>query len=103
MNSARVLNDIQLRGEHNVRNVLAAVVLAASADISAEAISEAIRTFTGIPSPAGAGGKVDGVVAYVNDSIATAPERAIAAVRAYDEPLICSLVVVSKTWIGRRG
>ncbi|MCO5183524.1 MAG: UDP-N-acetylmuramoyl-L-alanine--D-glutamate ligase [Anaerolineae bacterium] len=81
------LDDIQLRGEHNVRNVLAAVVLAASADISAEAISEAIRTFTGIPHRLELVAKVDGV-AYVNDSIATAPERAIAAVRAYDEPLI---------------
>ena len=30
---------------------------------------------------------VDGVT-YVNDSIATAPERVIAALRSYDEPII---------------
>lgn len=81
------VDDIRLRGAHNVLNVLAAVVLADSADMSADAIADAIRTFSGIPHRLEWVATVDGVE-YINDSIATAPERAIAAVRAYDEPLI---------------
>jgi UDP-N-acetylmuramoylalanine--D-glutamate ligase len=81
------LDDIPLRGWHNVSNVLAAVVLADSAGVQVEAFQEAIRTFPGVKHRLEPVGTVGGVQ-YVNDSIATAPERAIAALNAFDEPLI---------------
>lgn len=81
------LDDIQLRGRHNVRNVLAAVTLADSVGIAPQAMRQAIRTFHGVEHRlervATSGG-----VTYINDSIATAPERALAALAAFDEPLI---------------
>lgn len=81
------LDDIQLRGRHNVRNVLAAVTLADSVGIAPQAMRQAIRTFHGVEHRlervATSGG-----VTYINDSIATAPERALAALAAFDESLI---------------
>ncbi len=79
--------DIKLRGKHNLLNVLAAVTLADSAGISHRAMRQAIATFTGIAHRLELVATVAGVQ-YVNDSIATAPERAIAAINAFDEPLI---------------
>lgn len=79
--------EIQLRGRHNLLNVLAAVTLADTVGISAEAMRLAIRNFTGIPHRLEPVARLDGVL-YVNDSIATAPERALAALRAFSEPII---------------
>jgi UDP-N-acetylmuramoylalanine--D-glutamate ligase len=81
------LNEIKLRGDHNVRNVLAAVTLADSVGIPVEAMRRAIGSFTGVEHRLELVRVLNGVQ-YINDSIATAPERALAAVNAFDEPLI---------------
>ncbi|MBP6473019.1 MAG: UDP-N-acetylmuramoyl-L-alanine--D-glutamate ligase [Chloroflexi bacterium] len=81
------LTDIQLRGQHNVLNVLAAVTLADSVGIPAEAMRQAIRTFRGVEHRLELVREIRGV-RYINDSIATAPERALAALAAYGEPLV---------------
>jgi UDP-N-acetylmuramoylalanine--D-glutamate ligase len=81
------LNEIRLRGWHNVLNVLAAVILADSAGLPVEAIRQAILHFRGVEHRLELIAVVNGAQ-YVNDSIATAPERAIAALDAFDEPLI---------------
>ena len=81
------LDDIQLRGRHNVRNVLAAITLADSVGVDHQAMRQAIRTFHGVEHRLERVAVIDGVT-YINDSIATAPERAIAALSAFDEPLI---------------
>jgi UDP-N-acetylmuramoylalanine--D-glutamate ligase len=81
------VQDIQLRGAHNVLNVLAAVTLADSVGIPIAAMQKAICAFTGIEHRLELVRTLDGVQ-YVNDSIATAPERALAALAAFDEPLI---------------
>ncbi|MFW5940807.1 MAG: UDP-N-acetylmuramoyl-L-alanine--D-glutamate ligase [Chloroflexota bacterium] len=81
------LGEMQLRGEHNVLNVLAAVTLADSAGVEARAMREAIRSFSGVPHRLEPVATINGVQ-YVNDSIATAPERALAALRSFDEPLV---------------
>ena len=82
--------EIRLRGEHNVANVLSAVAVASRLGASDAACAEAARSFAGVPhrleEVGGAGG-----VRYVNDSIATTPERALAAIRAYEEPLVLLL------------
>jgi len=81
------LEDIKLRGQHNIVNVCAAVALADSVGIPAEAMAEAIRDFRGVEHRLELVATVDGVQ-YINDSIATAPERSIAAIDSFDEPLI---------------
>jgi UDP-N-acetylmuramoylalanine--D-glutamate ligase len=81
------LDDIQLRGQHNVLNVLAAVTLADSVHVPVEAMAQAIRTFNGVEHRLELVQERNGV-RYINDSIATAPERALAALAAFEEPLI---------------
>lgn len=77
----------RLIGPHNILNILAAVTLADSAGVPLQAIVEGIRLFDGVPHRLEVVRRVNGVE-YVNDSIATAPERALAALAAFDEPVI---------------
>ena len=81
------LSDIQLRGAHNVLNVLAAVTLADSVGIPVAAMQKAIAAFTGIEHRLELVRTLNGVQ-YINDSIATAPERALAALASFTEPLV---------------
>ncbi len=79
--------DIKLRGDHNVLNVLAACAIAGAAEVPTEAMRSAIVGFQGIEHRLETVATINGVT-WVNDSIATAPERAIAALRSYDAPII---------------
>ena len=79
--------DILLRGEHNVLNVLAACAIAGAAGVEPEAMAAAIREFHGVAHRLETVRVIDGVT-YVNDSIATAPERVQAALKSYEEPLV---------------
>ena len=81
---------IHLRGEHNISNVLAACAVAHAAGISAEAMRTGVGGFTGVPHRLEFVRSWGGADWY-NDSIATAPERAIADIRAFDEPLVLLL------------
>ena len=78
---------INLRGMHNLYNALAAVAISASASLSIQAIYEGIIAFKGVPHRlefVRSWGGAD----WFNDSIATAPERAIAALESFDEPIV---------------
>lgn len=79
--------EIPLRGRHNVLNVLAASVLADSVGVTAEQMNRAIRDFEPVEHRLELVRTINGVQ-YVNDSIATSPERAIAALDSFEEPLI---------------
>jgi UDP-N-acetylmuramoylalanine--D-glutamate ligase len=88
--TARVVcekNEIKLRGEHNVSNVLAACALAGAAGISVEAMRKAILEFYGVEHRLEIVAQIQDVL-WVNDSIATAPERVVAALRSFEEPII---------------
>lgn len=81
------IDDIPLRGEHNISNVLAACALAGASGIAPEVMAETIKSFKPVAH------RLETVrdhnnIKYVNDSIATAPERVIAALKSYDEPMI---------------
>jgi UDP-N-acetylmuramoylalanine--D-glutamate ligase len=82
--------ELSLRGTHNVANVTAATALAAACDISAEPIAAAIRSFKAPDHRIEFVARVN-EVAYYNDSIATAPERTLAALRSFDEPVVLLL------------
>lgn len=80
-------DEVRLRGEHNVANVLAAACAASLAGGSLDAIRQVATQFEGIPH------RLEMVrhwreITFVNDSIATTPERAVAALRAFEEPLV---------------
>ncbi len=78
---------VSLRGEHNLLNVLAACAIAKAAGFSVQAMRSGVEGFTGVEHRlefVQSRGGVD----WFNDSIATAPERAMAAIRSFDQPLV---------------
>jgi UDP-N-acetylmuramoylalanine--D-glutamate ligase len=78
---------ISLRGDHNLANVLAACAIAAAAGLPVEAMQAGVQGFSGVPHRLEYVRTWRGTDWY-NDSIATAPERAMAAIRSFDEPLV---------------
>jgi UDP-N-acetylmuramoylalanine--D-glutamate ligase len=74
--------EVPLPGSHMLANVLAAALAASAAGAEHERIAEAIRSFAGVPHRLEPLGERDGV-RYVNDSQATIPIAAIAALRAF--------------------
>lgn len=81
---------IQLRGDHNVSNVLAAFTIGHAAGLPLDAMLTAVEDFRGVPHRLELVRELRGVRWY-NDSIATAPERTMAAVRAFDDPIVLML------------
>ncbi len=78
---------IGLRGQHNMINVLAACAIATAAELPHETMQIGVEGFYGVPHRLELVRTKDGV-AWYNDSIATAPERSIAAMRSFTEPLV---------------
>jgi UDP-N-acetylmuramoylalanine--D-glutamate ligase len=81
---------LQLRGDHNVLNALAAFVIGHAAGFPLEAMLEAAEEFRGVPHRLELVRELHGVRWY-NDSTATAPERSIAAIHSFDEPIVLLL------------
>jgi UDP-N-acetylmuramoylalanine--D-glutamate ligase len=79
--------DIQLRGSHNVSNVLAACAIADALGAPIEAMREVVTTFAGVEHRLELVGEINSV-RYYNDSIATSPERLVAALKSFDEPMV---------------
>jgi UDP-N-acetylmuramoylalanine--D-glutamate ligase len=78
---------LHLRGDHNVANALAAVLMATATGCSLSAIRATLAEFEPVPHRLEVVGTVNGVT-FINDSIATSPERSIAALRAIDSPVV---------------
>jgi UDP-N-acetylmuramoylalanine--D-glutamate ligase len=85
-----IQNAIHLRGDHNRQNVLAAITIGHAAGLSLDAMLEAVDNFRGVPHRLELVRELHGVKWY-NDSIATAPERTIADIRSFDEPIVLML------------
>jgi UDP-N-acetylmuramoylalanine--D-glutamate ligase len=81
---------IELRGEHNRLNVLAACAITHTAGFSPEAMREGVRGFRGVPHRLEFVRTWRGAQWY-NDSMASAPERTIAAINSFSGPLILLL------------
>ena len=80
-------SSVGLRGQHNLLNVLAACAIAHAAGLPVEAMRAGVEGFRGVPH------RLEfvrtwGGASWYNDSIATAPERSMAAIRSFDEPLV---------------
>ncbi len=81
---------VKLRGDHNVSNVLAAFAIAHAAGLPLDAMLTAAEEFRGVPHRLEIVRELRGVRWY-NDSIATTPERTMAAIRAFNEPIVLLL------------
>jgi UDP-N-acetylmuramoylalanine--D-glutamate ligase len=79
--------ELRLRGEHNAANALAAAAASAAAGVNSNDIRQGLLQFEALPHRIEPVGVVDGA-AYYNDSIATSPERSIAAMLSFSEPIV---------------
>lgn len=84
------LDWINIKGRHNQANVLAACAIAAAASIALPAIQVGVENFNGVPHRLEFVRNFKGADWY-NDSIATAPERSLAAVDSFDQPIVLLL------------
>ncbi len=85
--SDRLRRVFKLPGAANLSNLAAAAAVAAEFGVSAEQMHQALGTFETLPHRLQLVAKIDGVCWY-NDSIATTPVSAIAALEAFEEPKI---------------
>jgi UDP-N-acetylmuramoylalanine--D-glutamate ligase len=74
--------EVRLRGDHNLSNLLAAAAISGAVGATIEAMGSVARTFTGVPHRLEEVLSASGVT-WINDSIATAPERAVAGLRTF--------------------
>lgn len=79
--------DIRLPGQHNLTNVLVAVGLARCYGVPATSIRHAVRGFTGVEHRLELVRELE-QVRYINDTTATNPVAAQAALRSFSEPII---------------
>jgi UDP-N-acetylmuramoylalanine--D-glutamate ligase len=82
--------EVRLRGRHNLANILAACCLAGAAGADASAMRAVATTFSGVEHRLQVVRERDGVL-WINDSIATAPERTVADLRSFSEPIVVLL------------
>jgi UDP-N-acetylmuramoylalanine--D-glutamate ligase len=81
------IGEIQLRGRHNLENVLAAVGVAAALALQVEPVRRAIGRFNGVEHRTELVRRVGGVV-WVNDSKGTNYASSVKAIESYTEPLV---------------
>lgn len=79
--------DIQIPGDHNVENILAATAIAGLEGISSSVLRNVIREFKGVEHRIELVGEVNGIRFY-DDSISTTPSRAIAGLRSFKQPVV---------------
>lgn len=81
------IDEVRLRGKHNLENILCAALMAIIAGINPESIRKSLMTFPGVRH------RMEEVptqneILYINDSKATNPESAIKAVNSFERPII---------------
>lgn len=81
------VEEMGIRGGHNVQNALAACALAKVCGVSGAVMAETLRHFRGVEHRLEYVAEINGVK-YYNDSKATNPESAIVALQAFAEPVI---------------
>lgn len=78
---------VQLPGDFNLENACAAISAARVFTVDSSAIEQGLRDFNGLPHRLNYVDEIDGV-AYYDDSIATTPGSARAAMHAFDTPKV---------------
>ena len=81
------ISELRIPGRHNVSNALAAVTTGLLFGVAPDAIQRAATEFIGVEHRLEPVGLIDGV-RFVNDSQGTQPDAVIAALRAFDGPLV---------------
>jgi UDP-N-acetylmuramoylalanine--D-glutamate ligase len=89
-NAVMRVDEIPLRGAHNVENVLASIAAAACFGVQPATIADSVRRFRGVEHRIEFCGRIRGVDFY-NDSKATNVDSAIKAVESFENNIIIIL------------
>ncbi|MBN1954616.1 MAG: UDP-N-acetylmuramoyl-L-alanine--D-glutamate ligase [Anaerolineae bacterium] len=81
------VKEVRLRGRHNLLNIAAAAAVCGVSGVPVEAMRRAIQGFSGVAHRLEWIRRWRGSEWY-DDSIATAPERVVAALRSFEEPIV---------------
>lgn len=84
------VSSLRLPGNHNIENACAAIAAAQHFTLDSQAIEAGLAAFTGLEHRLKLVGEVNRVKFY-DDSIATTPGSAIAALKAFDQPKVIIL------------
>jgi UDP-N-acetylmuramoylalanine--D-glutamate ligase len=84
------IESVQLPGEHNLENACAAISAALQYTSDYEAIEKGLRSFQGLPHRLKFVREFQ-AIKYYDDSIATTPGSAIAALKSFDQPKVIIL------------
>lgn len=80
-------DEVLLRGEHNLENILGAVGAALSLGVNQEAIRKTLTTFAGVRHRLEEVASIAGVL-YINDSKGTNPDSTIKALQSFTRPVV---------------
>ncbi|HEY3112005.1 MAG TPA: UDP-N-acetylmuramoyl-L-alanine--D-glutamate ligase [Chloroflexota bacterium] len=80
-------DEVRLRGDHNVLNLLAAAIVAGARGATIEAIRAVATSFDGVEHRIEPVATLAGASWY-NDSKATSPAETLAALRSFEEPIV---------------
>lgn len=81
------LNEIKIRGKHNLQNVMAAIAASYAAGLSAEQIKSALPNLKGLAHRLEFLRELRGVKFY-NDTSATIPDAVVSALNSFSQPVI---------------
>ncbi len=81
------LEELSLKGEHNLENALAASAAAWAGGVDLEAVGRVLRNFKGVEHRLELVEEISGVT-FINDSKATNPEAAVKAITSFSGPRI---------------
>jgi UDP-N-acetylmuramoylalanine--D-glutamate ligase len=81
------IDELAIPGAHNVSNALAATAVALLFGIPPDSIRRAAGAFTGVEHRLERVAEIDGV-RFINDSQGTQPDAVIAALRAFEPPIV---------------
>jgi len=82
-----LVQDVKIKGSHNLENALAAIAMAEAMGVDREKIVHTLRNFAGVEHRLEFVKELDGVKFY-NDSKGTNPDAAIKALEAFSEKII---------------
>jgi len=81
------VNDIRIKGAHNLKNIIAAIAAVSVYNIDIKILKKIIENFSGVSHRLELVREFNGVK-YINDTAATTPESAIAGLNSFPEPVI---------------
>ncbi len=79
--------ELQLRGNHNLENIMASIAAVRELGLSWEEIAQGLREFKGVEHRQEVVGTYEGIL-FINDSKGTNPDAAEKALYAFEEPIV---------------